>query len=160
MGEFYKGVVTESMARSAYDMQRAAGYGFAVRRPNTQLLNTIINSPWEGRNFKQSVGWNVASVAIQAKEIIAKASLAGVSIMAMTHELAALQAVDLWKAERLIRTEANYFANQGEKIAYERCGIDRYRYMATLDKKRFVNCKFCFIDALHKKGHGMRPVEK
>jgi len=141
MGDFFGGIVTESFGRSTYSVQQAAGIGFTVRRPNQQMLNSILNSQWEGRNFKDSVGWNTADVAVQAKGIIAKASLAGVNIRTMSQELSDLQQVDLWKAERLIRTETNYFAGQGEIQAYDRCGVDRYRYLATLDKRTSETCR-------------------
>ena len=144
MSDFFRDVITESTGRGAFRIQQAAGLGFEVRKPNKQLLDSILNSEWAGRNFKQSVGWNMASVAEQAKEIVAKASITGVNIHGMTQELAALQSLkeaDLWKAERLIRTETNYFAGQGELQSYARCEIDRYRYLATLDKVTSEACR-------------------
>jgi len=141
MQKFFGDVVAESVSRSAFDIQRMAGVGFAVRRPNKQLLDSVINSEWAGRNFKDSVGWNCTDAAMQAKEIIAKAALTGVNIHKMSQELSNLQGVDLWKAERLVRTETNYFAGQGEKLAYDRCGIEHYRYLATLDKVTSETCR-------------------
>ena len=45
-----------------------------------------------------------------------------------------------YAANRLIRTESAYVANQTTAVAYEECGIERYEYMATLDSRTSEKC--------------------
>ena len=58
----------------------------------------------------------------------------------MTKELEESMNAGLYDATRLVRTEVNHFANESEMIAYEECGIDKYRFIATLD---IVTCDHC-----------------
>lgn len=44
-------------------------------------------------------------------------------------------------ASRLIRTEVNYFSNQGFLEGYKAAGITRYRFMATLDLRTSAVCR-------------------
>ncbi len=42
---------------------------------------------------------------------------------------------------RVIRTEKNYFYNQGELLAYKEAGIAKYEYLATLDSRTSTVCQ-------------------
>ena len=43
-------------------------------------------------------------------------------------------------AQRLVRTEANHAANQGELAAYAEEGVERYEYIGTLDMRACSSC--------------------
>ena len=48
--------------------------------------------------------------------------------------------VGLYNSTRLVRTEVNHFANEAEMLSYEELDIEKYRFIATLDKR---TCKHC-----------------
>ena len=49
-------------------------------------------------------------------------------------------AVRAFEARRLVRTESTYIANQAELEGYKECGIDKYRFLATLDMRTSEMC--------------------
>ena len=66
--------------------------------------------------------------------------MSGKSIQRISSELASFMNVGLYNATRLVRTEVNHFANEGEMLSYEELDIEKYKFIATLDK---VTCKHC-----------------
>ena len=48
--------------------------------------------------------------------------------------------VNAFCARRIVRTESAYVANAAQKSAYSEAGIDRYRFVATLDSR---TCECC-----------------
>ena len=58
----------------------------------------------------------------------------------MSSKLAETMNVGLYNAITLIRTETAHFANESEMLAYEELGVEKYRFIATLDN---ITCKHC-----------------
>ena len=58
----------------------------------------------------------------------------------MVQELEQSINIGIYNATRLIRTEVNHFANESEMLAYEELDIEKYRFIATLDK---ATCECC-----------------
>lgn len=48
--------------------------------------------------------------------------------------------VGIYNATRLVRTEVNHFANEAEMLSYEELDVEKYRYIATLDKRTCDRC--------------------
>lgn len=67
-------------------------------------------------------------------------TMSGKSIQKIASELADYMNVWLYNATRLVRTEVAHFANESEMLAYEELDIDKYRFIATLDK---IVCEHC-----------------
>ena len=67
-------------------------------------------------------------------------NMSGKSIAKISKELSEYMNVGLFNATRLVRTEVNHFANESEMLAYEELDIEKYRFIATLDKR---TCKHC-----------------
>lgn len=143
---FYAELIEDSFYRNIFDIQRGTGLGFTFNLIPENTINEILRSKWKGRNYSDSVWRNTGKLASMANEIISAGFTAGTSIQGMTKQLNDLGLHELketgkFVAERLIRTEVNYFANQGELKAYDECGIEKYRYVATLDIRTSELCR-------------------
>ena len=142
---------------SLYDVQHATSIGFQGVGVPRRALDTILKSKWAGDTFSQSVWanrdatYNMMSQAMS--EIVGMGKLSNPTLK----DLRGMVSIDKWKeqlkskfkkesqyrkyaANRLIRTESAYVANQTTAIAYEECGIERYEYMATLDSRTSEKC--------------------
>ena len=142
----YVDLIEDSFYRNIFDIQRGTGLGFTFNLIPEKSINEILRSKWKGRNYSDSIWRNTGKLASIANEIITAGFTAGTSIQGMTKQLNDLGLHELketgkFVAERLIRTEVNYFANQGELKAYEECGIEKYRYVATLDVRTSELCR-------------------
>lgn len=66
--------------------------------------------------------------------------MSGKSIQKIAKELSEYMNVGIYNATRLVRTEVNHFANEAEMLSYEELGIEKYRYIATLDNRTCDHC--------------------
>ena len=70
-----------------------------------------------------------------------------------------------YSAERLVRTECKYFANQGELMGYKENGIKRYRFIAVEDAVAGINYPpihpncLCIVVADFDKGMFNRKID-
>lgn len=59
----------------------------------------------------------------------------------MSEQIDKIMKVGAFSSERLIRTEANYFHNQGHIKAYKDYGIKKYEYLAVIDGRTSNLCE-------------------
>ena len=143
--------------RSLYDIQHATSIGFQGVGVPKKALDTILKSKWAGTHYSTSVWQNRDAMAgILDRALMEVSGMGKLSDMTM-QDVRGM--VDLNKrrnqikskfkteaqyqkyaANRLIRTESAYVANQTTATAYEECGIERYEYMATLDSRTSEKC--------------------
>ena len=142
----YAGVMNEAYMRTMFDLQKGTGYLFGFARLPKVVITETLRTKWSGKNFSQRVWRNAHVLSKQANEIINAGLMSGTSIDKMVSQLmAVVEPKKLEQAKfvatRLIRTEVNYFANQGEFESYKEAGIERYQYLATLDKVTSQICR-------------------
>ena len=147
-------------SRTMFDIQKTTA-GFQMAGVPRRALDTILKSKWAGTHYSTSVWQNRDAMAsILDRALMEQASMGKLSQItfddvrgivdtkAWADKVAAgmkskfkdeLQ-YSKYAANRLIRTESAYVANQTTAIAYEECGIERYEYIATLDSRTSEKC--------------------
>jgi SPP1 gp7 family putative phage head morphogenesis protein len=146
-------------SRTMFDIQHATSIGFQGVGVPRRALDTILKSKWAGTHYSTSVWQNRDAMAgILDRALMEQASMGKLSDMTM-QDVRGMVDLNKWRnqvkskfkteaqyakyaANRLIRTESAYVANQTTAVAYEECGIERYEYMATLDSR---TSHVCFI---------------
>ncbi len=139
-----------------FDIQKVTA-GFQTVGVPRKALDTILKSKWAGDTFSQSVWANRdATYSLMDKALMEVSSMGKLSDPTMK-DLRGMVSIDKWKAQvkskfkneaqyrkyaanRLIRTESAYVANQTTAIAYDECGIEKYEFMATLDSRTSQKC--------------------
>lgn len=140
--ELYRETVKEGYLRTLYDIQKGVGIGFTVTTLPEKTIGRLESARWYGRNYSASVWRNRGLVAKAAADVVETSILTGQSIQRMTKELMAQTYTNsVSNAARLIRTEVNYFSNQGAYESYEEAGIEKYEYLATLDGRTSAVCR-------------------
>jgi SPP1 gp7 family putative phage head morphogenesis protein len=143
-------------------MQRGTGLAFDFAGIPTQTIEEILRNPWNGKHFSKRIWGNSEVVAKKLGEIAVAGLMQGKPILSMQRELMEFASVASFAANRLLRTEMNYMANAGEMASYEGLGLDRYRYLATLDSRTSKPCQnldmkvFLVKDAMP--GENMPPL--
>lgn len=137
----YSDVLQQGYYTTMFDIQKGVGLAFDfVKLPEKTIRETMF-SGWKGRNFSKSIWNNTEKLAQMSQEIIKAGFLSGVGIETMISQLDDVMQAGKFAAERLIRSETNYFANQGELRSYEEAGIDKYEFLATLDNRTSTLCQ-------------------
>ena len=143
-------------SRTMFDIQKTTA-GFQMAGVPRRALDTILKSRWAGTHYSTSVWQNRDAMAgILDRALMEVSSMGKLSEMTM-QDVRGMVDLNKWRnqikskfkteaqyqkyaANRLIRTESAYVANQTTAVAYDECGIERYEYMATLDSRTSEKC--------------------
>lgn len=140
--EHYVDVTQDSYLRTMYELQTGTGIAFGVSSLPQHTIDRLLAARWYGWNYSASIWRNQSLVANAAAMVLKKGILSGQSIPDMAKSLMEQTYTESMKnAVRLVRTEVNYFCNQGALESYKEADIERYEYIATLDRKTSAACR-------------------
>lgn len=137
----YKGVINNSYYKAVYDTQMGTGYNFGFSEIDNNLLNSILNENWSGKNYSERIWGNTDILADSVSQIVGGALLSGQGIEKTACQIQDRFDVAKYYAERLVRTETNHFNNEADAMAYEDIGVDKYVFVATLDSRTSEICQ-------------------
>lgn len=107
---------------------------------STHYTKNILDSHWHGSNYSKRIWNDTEALAKRLEELFTVESMTGMSEFEMAKAIAAEFDRSIGVAQRLIRTEANYMANQAKLKAWRDRGVKEYRLIAVLD---FRTSKIC-----------------
>lgn len=137
----YVDTIQEGYYHNIYDIQKSTGLGFNFAQIDNRTINLMLNEKWTNNaNFSQRIWKNSEKLGEYLKTQLTANTMSGKSIAKISRELSQYMNVGLYNATTLVRTEVNHFANESEMLAYEELDIEKYRFIATLDK---VTCEHC-----------------
>ena len=140
--ELYRETAKEGYLRTLFDIQKGVGIGFSAAMLPEKTIGRMESARWYGRNYSASVWRNRGLVAEAAASVLESGILAGQSIRRMSKELMEQTYThSVSNAARLIRTEVNYFCNQGALESYREAEIEEYEFLATLDLRTSAACR-------------------
>ena len=127
------------------DQKRNGLYDFNLI--SDRRVQAALTHKWSGKNYSDRVWNNNAAFCKRLQRTIEVGCMAGMTLHDMEERLledcigADSDSGQRFCASRLIRTEVNYFSNQGFLEGYKAAGITRYRFMATLDLRTSAVCR-------------------
>lgn len=137
----YVDTIKEGYYHNIYDIQKGTGLGFSFAQIDNRTINIMLNENWVDRgNFSKRIWNNNEKLGNYLRTQLTADTMSGKSIAKISKELSEYMNVGLYNATTLVRTEVNHFANESEMLVYEELDIEKYRFIATLDK---VTCKHC-----------------
>lgn len=137
----YVDTIKEGYYHKIYDIQKGIGLGFSFAQIDNRTINLMLNENWvDNANFSQRIWNNSEKLGNYLKTQLTANKMSGKSIQKISQELSEYMNVGLYNATTLVRTEVNHFANEAEMLAYQELNIEKYRFIATLDK---VTCQHC-----------------
>lgn len=140
--ELYRETAEEGYLKTLFAIQKGAGVGFSAAMLPEKTIDRMESARLYGRNFSASVWRNRGLVAEAAASVLESGILAGQSIRRMSKELMEQTYThSVSNAVRLIRTEVNYFCNQGALESYREAEIEEYEFLATLDLRTSAACR-------------------
>lgn len=140
--ELYRETAEEGYLKTLFAIQKGAGAGFSAAMLPEKTIDRMESARLYGRNFSESVWRNRGLVAEAAASVLESGILAGQSIRRMSKELMEQTYThSVSNAARLIRTEVNYFCNQGALESYREAEIEEYEFLATLDLRTSAACR-------------------
>jgi SPP1 gp7 family putative phage head morphogenesis protein len=137
----YIGTINEAYYRNMFDIQKGLGFRFDFAAVPTRVVEQILKNPWSGKSFSARVWGNTEVLADKLNETLTAGFMSGAGVKKMVQDIQELSQVGKHAATRLVRTEVTYMANAAEMESYEEAGIERYRFLATLDMRTSDICQ-------------------
>lgn len=135
-----RNVAEESYYHEIFSIQKGTGLGFSFSKFPRQDVDRILRSNWSGGNYSQRIWKDVSGMTARLKNELLVSMLSGRSNEKTARIFQEQFGVNAFCARRIVRTESAYVANAAQKSAYSEAGIDRYRFVATLDSR---TCECC-----------------
>ncbi|MDE6752767.1 MAG: minor capsid protein [Eubacterium sp.] len=139
-------VYEQSYYRTIYADQKNSGlYDFDIL--TDRRIQTMLSHEWNGGNYSSRLWKNNEDFAERVAETIETGCLAGWTLDEMCNELKGRVIGDnsdkaqRFITSRLVRTEVNYFSNQGTLEGLKAAGFTKYRFIATLDLRTSEMCR-------------------
>lgn len=135
-----RNVAEDSYYREIFTIQKGTGLGFSFSKFPRQDVDRILRSNWSGGNYSQRIWKDVSGMTARLKNELLVSMLSGRSNEKTARIFQEQFGVNAFCARRIVRTESAYVANAAQKSAYSEAGIERYRFVATLDSR---TCECC-----------------
>lgn len=136
----HEATIRESYYISVYNVSKGIAKTPAFTTLNTATTNKILNSKFYGKNYSQRIWTNTNVLAETLQKELARAMLTGESTTKTSQRIRKRFDVSRYNAERLMRTETNYFENRASNDAHRSMGLDEWQWLATLDSRTDEDC--------------------
>lgn len=114
---------------------------YEFKELSTKYTKNILDSHWHGSNYSKRIWKDTEALAKRLEELFTVESMTGISEFEMAKAIAAEFDRSIGVAQRLIRTEANYMANQAKLKAWRDRGVKEYRLLLVLDLRTSDICQ-------------------
>lgn len=108
---------------------------------STKETRNILESHWHGSNYSKRIWNDTDKLAKRLEELFTVEALTGMSQQDMTKAIVKEFNTSVGVARRLIRTEANYMANQAKLKSWVDNGVEYYRLVVVLDFRTSSICQ-------------------
>jgi SPP1 gp7 family putative phage head morphogenesis protein len=135
-------IYTEGYYRTAFEIQKGTGVGYAFNRLDTRRVSTAINTAWaqDGRNFSDRLWQNKENLVNSLNETLTQNIIRGENPRRAIDELSKKLGTSKTNAGRLYMTESAAIAARSQNDCYKELGVEEFEFVSTLDSS---TCDIC-----------------
>lgn len=137
----YVDLANEAFYRTMFEIQQRAGYGFSFNHISRKQIDRVLQMNWSGKHYSKRIWKNTKALADDLKEELLLSLVTGRTDRETAQIIQNKFASGAMQARRLVRTESCFVSGELTAKAYEECGIEKYRYVATLDLRTSLACR-------------------
>lgn len=138
---FYIDLASEAYYKSVFEIQKQANVAFSFNHINAKQIDDVINSKWSGKNYSKRIWGNTRTLAQNTKEELLINLVTGRTNREAAEIIADKFGQGAMQARRLVWTESAYVSGELNAEAYQECGVEKYRFLATLDLRTSKVCR-------------------
>ena len=140
---FYSDFMKDSYYKATFDLQQQTGlaYGFSGL-PESEIKH-LQSFSWldDGSTYSTDIWKNTGKLTSSIKDELLMSLMTGRDTRETAQAIAERFNVGQNDARRLVRTESAFFHNQMELLSYEEADIEKYIFVAVLDKRTSRICQ-------------------
>lgn len=137
----YSSTIKDNYYQTIYDIHKAIGVGASFSYIDNDMIKEILAFPWSGRHYSQRLWSNRTKLKNAMVEELTQMLIQGKGVKETSKALSKRLDADLKNCIRLIHTEHSYFMEIASQKAYDELDIDKYKILATLDKRTSKICQ-------------------
>jgi phage head morphogenesis protein, SPP1 gp7 family len=137
-----RNIYSESLYRTAFEVQKGFGVGFAFDKLDENRLSKVIGKPWamDGVNFSNRIWKNKEKLINELHSTLVRNIISGADPAKAIKEIENKMNVSRSAAGRLIMTESAYFSSVAQKDMFNDLDVEKYQIVATLDNRTSEIC--------------------
>ena len=138
---FYSDLMKDSYNKATFDLQQQTGLAYSFSDLPETEIKRLQGLKWTGEAYSDRIWSNTGALASSVKDELLVSLMTGRSVRDTSQAIAERFEVGQNKARRLVWTESAFFHNQMELLSYEDAEIEKYKFVAVLDKRTSHICQ-------------------
>ena len=138
---FYSDLMKDSYYKATFDLQQQTGLAYSFSNLPETEIKRLRGLKWTGEAYSDRIWSNTGALASSVKDELLVSLMTGRSVRDTSQAIAERFEVGQNNARRLVRTESAFFHNQMELLSYEDADIEKYIFVAVLDKRTSRICQ-------------------
>ena len=138
---FYSDLMKDSYYKATFDLQQQTGLAYSFSNLPETEIKRLQGLKWTGEAYSDRIWSNTGALASSVKDELLVSLMTGRSVRDTSKAIAERFNVGQNDARRLVRTESAFFHNQMELLSYEDADIEKYIFVAVLDKRTSRICQ-------------------
>lgn len=136
-----EGTFEDYLKKTALYTYSKIGRGFNSSSLNEKVLTKLIQTPFNGANYAESVGLNVDELAKSIKEVLRVGFIKGSHPRVMAQDLMKKVNISRARAQTIIRTDGTMVINNSIAQRYIDAGLKHYRILVHMDDRTTKICR-------------------
>lgn len=140
---FYSDLMKDSYYKATFDLQQQTGLAYGFSGLSESEIKHLQSFSWvgDGSTYSTDIWKNTGKLTSSIKDELLMSLMTGRDIRGTAQAIAERFNVGQNDARRLVRTESAFFHNQMELLSYEEADIEKYIFVAVLDKRTSRICQ-------------------
>lgn len=138
---FYSDLMKDSYYKATFDLQQQTGLAYHFSGLPETEIKRLKAFKWTGEAYSDRIWSNTGALASSVKDELLVSLMTGRSVRDTSQAITERFEVGQNKARRLVRTESAFFHNQMELLSYEDAEIEKYKFVAVLDRRTSHICQ-------------------
>ena len=140
---FYSDLMKDSYYKATFDLQQQTGLAYDFSGLPESEIKHLQSFSWigDGSTYSTDIWKNTGKLASSIKDELLMSLMTGRGTRETAQAIAERFNVGQNDARRLVRTESAFFHNQMELLSYEEADIEKYIFVAVLDKRTSHICQ-------------------
>ena len=143
LDEKLKEIYTDGYYRTAYEIQKGTGVGYAFNRLDNRKIEEAVNTAWaqDGKNFSDRLWQEKDKLVRELNAELTQSIIMGGDCSKAIEKLAKRLNVSKYNVGRLVMTETAAIHARSQKKCYEELAVEEFEFLATLDSKTSAICQ-------------------
>lgn len=138
--ELLTDTLKDNYNRNVFNISKKAGYVANFSGIDNKTIKRVLSYEWSGSNYSDRIWENKRLLSKTIKEEMTQMVIRGESSNKVAARVSEKMNASYKNAVRLVQTEHSYVMNEASKYTYEDLNIEKYEFLATLDRR---TCSVC-----------------